>query len=256
MWSPPLPLPFWNKLTPGGKEQFSRLIEGKVPPFHIPPRQSSTGPHRVTLGEKWPSCSSLHSLEGGVGFLTSSTIPCISTGIIYILMAILGPRALVFIVVYLILLYQICQMMPSRLYFLVNYHVRFMNEQKTSTHMHKRKPMLRDSRWLFFSFRYRAKIQSQVSWLQLLDSFHCSLVSNKRYKNFSELYLILQTPGCRWEAGQMISRVTSREIALQRYLTVTQRMTGIPKLHFVMTSPSTEEPGMLRSTGSQRAGRN
>lgn len=136
MWSPPLPLPFWNKLT-GGKEQFSRLIEGKVPPFNTPPRQSSTNLHRVTHGERWPSCTSLCSLEGGVGFLTSSTIPCISTGIIYILMAVLGPWGLVFIVVYLILLYQICQMMPSRLYFLVNYHLCFMNEQKTSTHTHK-----------------------------------------------------------------------------------------------------------------------
>lgn len=37
----------------------------------------------------------------------------------------------------------------------------------------------------------------------------------------------------------MISRITSREIPLKRYLTVTPRTTGIPKLHFGMTSSAT-----------------
>ena len=103
--------------------------------------QSSTNPHRVTHGERWPSCTSLCSSEGGVGFLKSSTTPCISTGIIHILMAVLGSRRLAFIMVYLFLLYQIYQMMPSRLCFFVNYHLRFMNEQKTRTHTHKQKPV-------------------------------------------------------------------------------------------------------------------
>ena len=76
-----------------------------------------------------------------MGFLKSSTNPCTSTGIIHILMAVLRSRRPVFIVVYLILLYHIYQMMPTRLYFLVNYHLRFMNEQKTSTPTHKQKPV-------------------------------------------------------------------------------------------------------------------
>lgn len=76
-----------------------------------------------------------------MGFLKYSTTPCISIGIIHILMAVLGSRRLAFIMVYLFLLYQIYQMMPSRLCFLVNYHLCFMNEQKTSTHTHKQKPV-------------------------------------------------------------------------------------------------------------------
>lgn len=65
-----------------------------------------------------------------MGFLKYSTTPCISIGIIHILMAVLGSRRLAFIGLLVSALYQIYQMMPSRLCFLVNYHLCFMNEQK------------------------------------------------------------------------------------------------------------------------------
>ena len=125
-----------------------------------------------------------------------------------------------------------------------------MNKKQGRIHTKTGDSEIGDDMFLVLDTEPRCKARSPDSSCWTLSTALCCL-TNKRYKNFYELYLIVWTPGCRREAGQMISRITSREIPLQRYLTVTQRTTGIPKLHFGMTSPATEEPGMLWSMGLQ-----
>ena len=73
------PTPFWNKVRTGGKEQFSRVNRGGGALLQ---RQSPTNSHGVTHGERWPSCTSPCSMEGGVWFPRSLITPCISTGMI------------------------------------------------------------------------------------------------------------------------------------------------------------------------------
>lgn len=115
---------------------------------------------------------------------------------------------------------------------------------------------IRDDMFLVLDTEPRCKARSPDSSCWTLPTALCYL-TNKRYKNFYELYLIVWTPGCRWEGWWWYPESPPEKFLLNVIWQWHKERQAFQSCIFLgMTSSATEESGMLWSMGSQIAGHN